>query len=213
MPGTQESVPEGLGTTSGPDPRLRRLVVISPGLESSFWWSGPLKESLSISNWEPLKKRLEREAGFGPVKWLDFEHGSTPWSLSTIDDLAKKLRYRIDETWTENRGFDDILLVGHSMGGLIVRQAYLLAAGAVPNKPVSPWSERVSRILLFGSLNRGVGPGKIRLWGLIPLWGIYAWLVRAFPFLPSSLGLDALRGSCFVTNLRITWIHHFMEAR
>ena len=93
--------------------------------------------------WGPLKERIVQEAGFGPAEalWLDL-YTTRRSEVSAQSTMLRSGLARIDAIWEDNRGgFDDILLVGHSMGGLIVRQAYLLAAGAVPGQPASPWAE------------------------------------------------------------------------
>jgi predicted alpha/beta superfamily hydrolase len=44
------------------------------------------------------------------------------------------LKAKIEQYWlaavSSDAPFDDIICMGHSLGGLIVRQAYLIAAGA-----------------------------------------------------------------------------------
>ncbi len=88
-------------------------------------------------------------------------------------------------------------------GGLVARQTYLLAAGAVPGESEQEWARRVVRIVLLASVNRGLDP-KRRLW-----IRMIAWTSRVLPFLPRLRAQDLLRGSRFLTNLRVNWIRHF----
>src|SRR5206468_1446840 len=105
--------------------------------------------------------------------------------------------------------FDEIILVGHSLGGLLVRQAYLFANGLDPlDSEPRDWTGAVKRILLFASVNRGVniidpeGRFSLRL-KLLRL------AFRYLPFLRKLLVYDLMRGSNFITNLRIQWIRFF----
>src|SRR3954470_15453648 len=161
---TMQSGTEAAPTEIGPAPdgpaRPRRLVVLVPGLHGHG--GGQLE------NWAPLEKRLAGEEGYKPAetRWIGFAHGVKRWGTEPIESVAERLRGRIDAEWLRAGGFDDVVLVGHSMGGLIVRQAYLLAAGAVPGQQASAWACRVRRIVLFASLNRGVDPKKKPQWGM-----------------------------------------------
>jgi pimeloyl-ACP methyl ester carboxylesterase len=180
-------------STAATDVVSRRLVVLIPGLGSHS------------RKWVSLREKLEQEAGYRPAEadWLLFDHGIKPWSLAQLDDLARRLRNRIDGEWKEHRGYEDVVLIGHSFGGLIARRVYLLAAGAVPNQPDSPWGERVSRIVLFASVNRG-----FKLERLSWRANVAAWLARSFSRRIFAFE-EVLQGSDFVTNLRIDWIRHF----
>ena len=115
------------------------------------------------------------------------------------------VKAKIDEQWATRGGYADVVLVAHSMGGPLLRQAYLLAAGASAGAGPSEWSDRVSRFVLFASINRGIDTKRI--WWL----PIGAWLVRNFPMLSSLRLADLYRGSDFLTNLRIDWIRHMAE--
>ena len=171
----------------------RRLIVLIPGFGSHS------------REWSSLLERLQQETGYRPAEadWMFFDHGVGFVSLGRVEDLAHRLRNRIDGEWKEHGTYKDVVLIGHSFGGLIARRVYLLAAGAVPHQRASPWGGRVSRIVLFASVNRGFTLNRLgRSLNLV------AWLARA-----SSRRFfyfeDVLRGSDFVTNLRIDWIRHF----
>lgn len=173
--------------------RPRRLVVLVPGFNGHS------------SKWKELRDKLAREPGYGPgeTRWFPFNHGSTLLSFGGVRKVARKLRARIDAEWIRASGYEDVVLVGHSMGGPLVREAYVLAAQAVPGETASDWTQRVSRFVLFASINRGIDTRRI--WWLRP----GAWLARNFPILSSFRFVDLYRGSAFLTNLRINWIRHF----
>src|SRR5258706_4449811 len=137
-----------------------RLVILIPGMSSSY------------KEWTSLLERLQQEPGYTPTEaqWMSFEHGITPLSLGSLqpgflqdpkqarnmETLARQLRNLIHEQWLEHKVFDDVVLIGHSLGGLIARRIYLLAAGGVPGQDESPWGKRVSRIVLFAAVETGI---------------------------------------------------------
>ncbi|QLE59889.1 alpha/beta fold hydrolase [Nostoc sp. TCL26-01] len=193
MQSNSEASLTGVVFTSSEATKQKRLVVLVPGFMGR------------CSLWGLLRERLEQEIKFRPheAQWLLFDHKIKWWSIGSIDDLAIQLHSQIVAEWIRSGGFNDVVLVGHSMGGLIVRQAYLLAAGAVAGENASEWGQYVSRIVLLASLNRGVELRRVP-W----IWPL-AWINRIFPFLPHLLLEDTQRGSNFLTNLRINWIRHF----
>jgi alpha-beta hydrolase superfamily lysophospholipase len=172
----------------------KRLVVLVPGIGGD------------TRLWQPLIERIEKEPPFSQaeVTWLRFDHRTRWFSMGRLDSLGKRLNALVAAEWLRSGGYDEILLIGHSMGGLVVRQAYLLAAGGVADVAASAWSSRVSRIVLMASLNRGVDL-RTASWAQ----RLMAWLARVVPFAPHFTAIDILRGSDFLTNLRIDWIRHF----
>lgn len=180
-------------SSTAPATTPRRLVVLVPAIHSHS------------NQWASLREQLEKEAGYrddAEAHWFPFDHGTKLWTLGSVESLAHRLRSRIHEKWEEYGGFEDVVLIGHSLGGLITRRAYLLAAGAVPGEPASPWGKRVSRIVLFASVNRGFDTTQIWWTRLI------AWLLRTLPR-PHLCCEDCLLGSDFLAKLRIDWIRHF----
>ena len=62
------------------------------------------------------------------------------------------------------RKYEDIYLIGHSIGGLIARKVYVTACGQLPEAPFEPelqdqqprqWANRVRRIILLAGMNGG----------------------------------------------------------
>ena len=101
----------------------KRLCVYVPGLTG---------EKVS---WEPLINKLSQEAELKNSLWVPFEHRCTPFGPRRAIDAARELRDLIDAKWLTNGAFEEVILIGHSIGGLLVRQAYLLSAGIYPDKP------------------------------------------------------------------------------
>src|SRR4051812_11106435 len=100
-----------------------------------------------------LQERLDHEPGRGNDKFRDYENTVTAMSTGRLQDHARRLAAQID-SWDED-GFDRITLIGNSIGGLLVRYAYLYGAGALPPEPRRPWASKVDRIVLLGTPNRG----------------------------------------------------------
>ncbi|MGD9853143.1 MAG: alpha/beta fold hydrolase [Nitrospirales bacterium] len=120
-------------------------------------------------------------------------------------ELAFALATAIDQKTTLKESIDDIVLIGHSMGGLLVRQAFLFAMGDYAKIPRMTWATKVSRIVLLASLNPGLDPKNFR----IALWDLFLRLwapLRAFRFM---LTQHLMRGSRFISDLRIRWMRNF----
>ena len=187
----------------------RRLIILLPGMN-------PRKES-----WVPLVRRLQHEAGYSSADahWMWVDHQIQPWSPGDIDPqrmrdpaqpgpletLARQLRNQIHNQWLRHDGYDDVVLIGHSVGGLLARRIYLLAAGAVPRQQSSPWGAHVSRIILFAAVNRGFPLGSLGRPHHMVAELARGLSKRVFYF------EDALQGSDFVSNLRIDWIRYFRK--
>jgi len=180
---------------------MKRLIVLVTGLGGS-----PKK-------WNPLLKQLEAEEEFSSSDWLIFNHygfwdfrAFSNFFTQSVETLSLELKARIEQYWiaaiASGEPYDDVICIGHSIGGLLVRQAYLLAAGAYPKTSKSGirWTKKVSRFILLASINRGFEPKGFLVPMLVNLSGATGWL-------PSLR--DTVEGSAFITNLRITWIRYF----
>ena len=108
--------------------------------------------------------------------------------------------------------YDDIVLVGHSMGALITRKAFLFGLAKTDDQdekePVTGWAKKVKRIVLMAGMNRGWD-----ITGQRPLdmgWGRYAqfWIGSWFGELTGTgeLAQQTESGAPFVGNLRLEWM-------
>jgi pimeloyl-ACP methyl ester carboxylesterase len=191
MPNDNTPAVTNLAATTTPSKKPRRLVVLVPGFNGYS------------SKWKDLRVRLDQEREFVGAEWLEFNHHTRRRVFGSLEQLAQQLDGLISAYWIEKGGFDEVILVGHSIGGLIVRQTYLLAMGAVQETQQSVWAYRVVRIVLMASVNRGLDLSR-NFW-----YRAAAWLIRNVPFLPHLYVEDMLRGSTMLTNLRINWIRFF----
>ena len=113
---------------------------------------GLMRTSLSFL---PMQRRLERE-GFQPIRW------SYPSLCRSIEDHGAALRERIGQL-DADPSVSRIHLVGHSLGGIVARQAL---AEDPPDK--------AGRVVTLASPNRGARRATV----LAPLLG---WLARPLP--------------------------------
>src|SRR5207244_13218828 len=96
-----ETSPEGVSTT---------LFVLIHGLEG-----GP-------DTWKELKSELQKH---GDVLLLDYPAGGM--SNADPEVLAQEMANEIQRRWTTTYG--RVVLMGHSVGALMARKVYLIAAG------------------------------------------------------------------------------------
>lgn len=112
----------------------------------------------------------------------------------------------------EGGSYTNIILIGYSAGGLMIRKTYLIAMGygddeeLIHNPKPLPWAAKVERIILMAAINRGLSNAKpeqmswVRYvlqslgWIIVPPLGIGKFLTRL------------RQGSPFVANLRVQWI-------
>lgn len=175
-----------------------------------------------MKHWKLLQAALQ-ESG---VKGTWYYYRWAPSLSRTIGKLIEGLVTEIDNI--EN-SYNEIILVGHSAGGMIVRDAYLLAAGGRLETSPTPdnvrtytradgrnWSTKVSSILLFASINRGFRPYADAWWAIGVAFGkliSFEWIFsRPLRWFPFGWLLDLERGSFFITNVRLAWMKHFRPA-
>jgi pimeloyl-ACP methyl ester carboxylesterase len=175
----------------GPSPQ--RLVVVTPGTGQ-----GP-------AQWASFRKALESDPASRDVAWLVFDHGIRSTSIGKARDYASLLSSCISEKFRA-ANYRSVTLIGHSIGGMITRRAFLGAAGAFADSApaADDWPSKVDSILLFASVNRGV-PASAKWWGPSA-----AWLLRTFPH-PQLVIEDLVAGSDFIADVRIAWIRYFGE--
>jgi pimeloyl-ACP methyl ester carboxylesterase len=93
---------------------------------------------------------------------------------------------------------EQITLIGHSIGGLLVRYAYLAARGGFGDPP-REWANHARRIVLLSTPNRGLAISRLR-WPLRWAAAVLATVGRGFTL------ENVVQGSPFLTNLRVQWI-------
>jgi pimeloyl-ACP methyl ester carboxylesterase len=166
---------------------VTKVFVFVPGLKTKKHYVDSLEERLrSDRRWTPESKLLVFDSGLRIIGGRRIVDAATSLAthLSTVEA-------------------DEIILMGHSVGGLVIRRAYLQAAGAYEDISAWPWAAAVSRIVLFAVPNRGFGAH-------VPL--LQRALVR-FVATPLRLPVvDARAGTAFVTDLRIQWMRTMVSS-
>jgi alpha-beta hydrolase superfamily lysophospholipase len=144
------------------------------------------------------------------------------FSNTNLDDVCKELAEAIekaDEDRKKKGGrYQEIILIGFSLGSLIVRMTYLIGRGDLMVQLHGgvmkryDWVDRVSRIILLAGNNRGWSmnpkPKKLR-------WQFYLMFILIFPlrvFGVCKLIASYRRGQPFVENLRIQWLRRERES-
>lgn len=151
------------------------------------------------------------------------EYPGTLFSMADSVEITEAIIESIADA-VKNRSskegiYEDIVLIGHSLGALLVRKAYVFAKGQNQDHsgylpPVSqPWGDLVSRIILLAGTNRGWElrrKAKALSWlkwcGFVAGATLWRW------FRLSRLINSAREGAPFVANLRIQWINLLRDA-
>ncbi|NBF04294.1 alpha/beta fold hydrolase [Pseudomonas sp. Fl5BN2] len=163
--------------------------------------------------WKRLEARLREQGITGDWHHHDTRGLKNVFRAAQVRTLTCQLLEKIDHLAKER---SRIILVGHSAGGMIIRDTYLLAAGAYPDHPQRrDWWHKVESVLLFASINRGFRPYATTSWALsLALMKLISlqWLMLKPPSW-FALGwlLELEKGSFFVTDLRLAWMRHFHE--
>jgi len=172
-----------------------RLVVVVPGTGQ-----GP-------KEWQSFLDRLKKEEASQDFAWLVFDHQITRPTFGSARRLVDELASCIDEKVTRSQ-YSHITLIGHSIGGMLIRRAYLQSADALADQPASNvgWARLVDKMFLFSSVNKGIRSD-------VSWWSPFAyWLLRTIPH-PRLVLEDMELGSDFIADTRVAWIRYFGAIR
>lgn len=186
------------------DPNSRILYVVAHGIGRSNEMQVDLIDRI---------RRLNDEEGKPVAVWAPI----LPWGgwlgtlfcFGNLAELVDRLCSELDEIWRRG-SYDQIVFIGNSLGGLVLRAMYLSGSKLQPDfgAPGSRrWSEPASedRMVLLAAVNKGLGPTA----------GMYAWkalgiqiastiLTAIEPILPHMVN-TVRRDSSFVSSLRLKW--------
>ncbi len=117
-----------------------------------------------------------------------------------------------------NKNYNEIILIGHSLGALLVRKAFAFERGEAQDRDESNplvrkrnsknWADKVSRIILLAGTNRGwevKNQPRHIAWQTWLLFRVSHQFWRWFRV--GKLISSAHRGAPFIANLRIQWIN------
>ena len=170
------------------EPSADRLIVYTPGI--------------GTDRSEGLLHRITDHAGAG-TRVVKYNHRVKPWSVRRTPERAAGNLQAFIAAEVASTGAKDVVLIGHSMGGLILRSAWLKARG-YDSAATSDWAHRVSRIVLLGSPNGGY---KFEGWSWLRT--LYA---LATPWADFAME-HAKSGGYWVVNLRLRWFEAFRQLR
>ncbi len=140
-------------------------------------------------------------------------HNENPFVVASEVEVAISETY--EQSLMDGKPYQRIVLIGYSLGALLIRKAYVYGRGSEEDRPNYPhntppndWTTRVERIILLAGINRGWSldnqPANMSLIRFIAWRYVLAPIVRALPILKVLKEIE--RGAPFVVNLRIQWI-------
>lgn len=173
----------------------------------------------------PALEQLRAERG--PIDVLLPKLPLERYSRVPVERVVADLVQCLEEAWATGR-YTSLVLVGHSMGSLLVRKVYVVGMGQSTKAPFEPaliealgsapaqsrpWALQVDRIVLLAGINRGWTVSHHMSLGRSVAVGVGLWLNRAV----EAVGMDpftvmaARQGSPFVTQLRLQWLAMLQE--
>ena len=130
------------------------------------------------------------------------------WDLVCLIEAALEERRKRD-----GGEYERVILIGHSIGALIVRKAVVFAHGQTQDAPVQPaptarpWAQKIERVILFAAMNRGWRSNQRLSYMSRTTW----FFLRLLDFLTQRLPIGKLirgakQGAPFVSDLRLQWL-------
>ncbi len=164
-----------------------RVVVFLHGLaETEEWWLRRRVDARGRRG-RPFGERLRRDAGLTPV-YLRYNTGLH------VSDNGRALSRLLDSmvaAWPVP--VEELVLVGHSMGGLVVRSACHVGA-----EDGRSWTQRVRNVVTLGTPHHGAPLAKAV--------HLAAWMLRAVPEASPLADILDLR-SAGIRDLRFGSLH------
>ncbi|MFN0125720.1 MAG: esterase/lipase family protein [Verrucomicrobiales bacterium] len=182
----------------------RELVVIIHAWRSSTAKMGHVRQA--VAETLPDADLLIPEYPAGAFSSAD--------PLRITEELVRLIEGALQRRTQQGGGYERIILVGHSLGALLVRKAFVWACCQNQDEPgplrsaPKAWPRLVERIILMAGTNRG--------WKIeqrprhMPGWKWFSFRLAANLhrwFRVAKLINSARRGAPFVVNLRIQWIN------
>ncbi len=179
-------------------------------------------------SWETPKRRAQVDSMGEVIRWIAEDepdadllvpfYDASLFSSADVFRLASRLEDLLDRTCADRErsdgGYEQVVLIGHSVGALLMRKAYAYALGATEDHPVfgrrtqpKSWVSKVERLILLAPMNRGWDirprPRHMSLWKLA-----FYWLILTVSACTGTARLlrELRRGTVFVSNLRLQWI-------
>lgn len=143
------------------------------------------------------------------------------YSVASPTDITARLLSDLDLLCADVNRYARIFLVGHSIGAVIVRRLFLVAAGmndfvasegALQSEQFRPWATRVYRIVALGALSRGwVQSGRLG-WVKSATALAVAAAGHGWPGSSAPTLFHFRRGAPFIVETRLQWLALKREA-
>jgi pimeloyl-ACP methyl ester carboxylesterase len=118
------------------------------------------------------------------------------------------------------RGYERIILVGHSFGAVIARKIIILANGELPDAPFEDglgnystprsWAANITRLVMLGGMSRGWSPAHSRDWLTAAFWTLGSWWSELVALPTLGWGRPSVacirRGAPFIVQTRLQWL-------
>lgn len=186
---------------------LRSYILVAPNPTAKPDWYDARPASregliVVVHGWtcraEDMRLVAEAARGVFPQHAIRmWEYDASRFSNEDPEGLAIRLGKEIGDRHKEVGG--EIILIGHSLGGLLLRRAYI---DGTTNS--DGWYTSVSRIVLLAAPNRGTRA----IYRSRFLW-VADMLARSYR--AGRLIRSTYRGSPFVVNLRLDWLERFRD--
>jgi pimeloyl-ACP methyl ester carboxylesterase len=158
-----------------------QLLIFLPGMNRT-----------TKNNYKPLFEKFNADQIFSDCDAIGYSFQNSYFSNVDPNRISEEIAKDLEIISTNYR---NIILIGHSVGGLLVRKCLLLAI-----QERYRWPEKVNRLVLLSSANRGFVPrGFFQKLGLLALETIGR----------GKLLKSAQRGSNWINQLRIDWSESF----
>jgi pimeloyl-ACP methyl ester carboxylesterase len=182
------------------------------GLMDQFQSVLNLNEQLLNADWSALDDLPEKAALSRGVDMLgmQYQHAGPFFSMFSNADpeaIAEEIHRRLVVHCGK---YKRIVLVGHSMGALLIRKTYLIGrTEAEANNDDAHWARKTKRIVLMAGMNRGWSIAGQRPLDMGVLRYLLLWLGSNIADWTGTakLAMQMESGSPFVANLRLDWVN------
>ena len=147
---------------------------------------------------------------------LSFDYNRHAFSNGNAFRIAERIDEEIDARHAKHP-YKRIVLLGYSMGALLIRKAYVYGCGSVADAPTlggvggvsrepRDWVKNVARFVLLAGMNRGWNPEHRNTQTPSQRIGLGLGLLFARCTHTCLLVRQGMRGEPFVANLRLQWL-------
>lgn len=196
----------------------KRLVVFTHGYRLQAKRNRQIKRSIS-------EQMPDADLYAPPLPY------AATFSTTPMAEIAAQMLEDIDTLWSEKTArdgetYEEIILVGHSMGAVLARKLFVCAHGEVTQTrkegewsrrdtpapfeaPLSgltrrPWAPSISRLVLLAAMSRGWSIEGVRSKLEALVWNIGSLIGHLMPTKPTIF--DIRRGAPFISQTRLQWL-------